>query len=235
MAFEREVVLDTETTGLDPAAGHRVVEIGCIELVNHVPTERQFHQYVDPGRPMPADAQAVHGLTDDFLAGKPTFAEVAEPFTEFIADARLVIHNAAFDIAFLNAELTAIGHPPLGMDRVIDTLELARARHPFGPNSLDALCRRYGIDNSERTVHGAILDCTLLAEVYLELIGGRQPGLGLDRAAAGEAGMETRPLPPRPHPLAPRLTAEEKAEHARFVETLGEAALWRRFGSEGAD
>jgi len=233
MDASREVVLDTETTGLDPGAGHKVVEIGCIELVNCLPTERRFHAYVNPGRPMPPEALEVHGLTDEFLAGKPTFAEVADAFAAFVDGARLVIHNAGFDIAFLNAELAACGRPPLAADRVVDTLELAQARHPFGPNSLDALCRRYGIDNSARTLHGALLDCALLAEVYLELVGGRQPGLGLDLAAGGAGGAAWQPLPPRPSPLPARLSEAEIAAHASFVATLGEGAIWLRFASDG--
>jgi DNA polymerase-3 subunit epsilon len=230
VADGREVVLDTETTGLDPGAGHRVVEIGCIELINHVPTGRFYHQYVNPGRSMPSDAQSVHGLTHDFLVKHPPFEEIAGAFVDFIADARLVIHNASFDIGFVNAELEAAAMATLTMDRVVDTLDLARARHPFGPNSLDALCRRYGIDNSERTVHGAMLDCQLLAEVYLELIGGRQPGLGLDTRPQVEGfEIEWQRLPPRPAPLAPRLTAAEEAAHLAFIGTLGKTAVWHRY------
>src|SRR5215218_1751279 len=175
----REVVLDTETTGTDVGAGDRIVEIGAVELINHIPTGRTFHAYVNPQRSMPQGAFAVHGLSDAFLADKPRFAAVAGEFEEFIEDSRLVIHNAAFDIAFLNAELGRIGRPALRMGRVVDTLSLARRKHPGAPASLDALCARYGIDNSRRTKHGALLDAELLSEVYIELIGGKQADLGL--------------------------------------------------------
>jgi DNA polymerase-3 subunit epsilon len=233
----REIVLDTETTGLDVNAGDRLVEIAGLELVNHVATGRSYHRHINPQRAMPTEAFAVHGLSDEFLADKPVFAEIAASFLDFIADSRLVIHNAAFDLAFLNHEFArAEGHScvVIAPDRVIDTLDLARRRHPFGPNSLDALCRRYNIDNSRRTLHGALLDCELLAEVYLELIGGRQPVLGLDREHTQSAGDGVRlPAAQRPLPLPPRLSAADAAAHAAFVETLGPDALWRRFGVGG--
>ena len=198
----REIVLDTETTGLDPALGDRIVEIGAVELVNHMPTGRSYHAYVNPERDVPQDAVAVHGLSAAFLADKPTFVAIAEEFTAFIGDARLVIHNAGFDMKFLNAELGWAGRPALPLARAVDTIELARRRFPGAQNSLDALCRRFGVDNSAREKHGALLDSELLAEVYLELIGGRQPDLTLTVVSAGadfQAGAWTPP--PRPRPL----------------------------------
>ena len=230
----REIVLDTETTGLDPDAGHRLVEIGCVELLNHIPTGRSFHRYINPERDMPAEAFAVHGLSAQFLADKPVFAQIAEEFLAFVEDARLVIHNAAFDMAFLNAELKRLGKPPFGPDRAVDTLLLARRRHPGGPNRLDDLCQRYGIDNSRRTKHGALLDAELLAEVYIELIGGRQAALVLDAEAQRLAETAVSPVAygPRPAPLAPRLTDAERVAHRAFVASLGEGALWRRYLSE---
>ncbi|MCU0909634.1 MAG: DNA polymerase III subunit epsilon [Rhodobacteraceae bacterium] len=228
----REIVLDTETTGLDPDTGDRIVEIGAVELLHHVPTGRTFHAYLNPERPMSPEAFAVHGLGDDFLRDKPVFAAVAADFLAFIGDARLVIHNASFDMKFLNAELARQGRPPLGSGRVVDTLAMARARFPGAQASLDALCRRFGIDNSSRTLHGALLDSEILAEVYLELIGGRQPGLALAAAQRGTTGaQQSAPLPRRQAPLPPRLTEAEKAAHDAFVAGMGEAALWRRFSS----
>ena len=227
----REIVLDTETTGLDAADGHRIVELGAVELVNLLPTGRVYHQYVNPERAVPREAVSVHGLTDAFLADKPVFAAVAPAFLEFLGDARLVIHNAAFDLAMLNAELARLGAEPLPASRALDTLEIARSRFPGAPASLDALCRRFGIDNSGRDKHGALLDSELLAEVYLELMGGRQRGLALDGAGAGAAGAGASDqwrAPPRPRPLPPRLTPEERAAHEAFVAELGEDALWRR-------
>lgn len=227
----REIVLDTETTGLDPSSGHRVVEIGGLELVNHLPTGQVFHAYLNPQRPMPAEAFEIHGLSDDFLADKPDFDAVVEPFLEFVADGILVIHNAPFDMKFLNAELARLERPPLGEDRVVDTLEIAKRKHPGASNSLDALCRRYAVDNSGRVKHGALLDAELLAEVYLELVGGRQPGLMLVDSDTSETGTKrTRAvLPPRPRPLAPRLTDAERQAHLELIEAIGEAALWRRY------
>ncbi|MGB8275558.1 MAG: DNA polymerase III subunit epsilon [Alphaproteobacteria bacterium] len=218
----REIVLDTETTGLDPAAGHRIVEIGCVELSNRLPTGRTFRIYVNPERPMPVEAQAVHGLTDDFLGQQKPFAEIADEFLRFVAESPLVIHNAEFDLGFLNAELGRIGLPPLMPDRAIDTVTLARRKFPGQPANLDALCRRFGIDNSNRQVHGALLDASLLAEVYLELTGGRQAGLGLVAVAdTGPAtgqrdGEKSAPRPARPH--AP--SAAENAAHAALVAKL---------------
>lgn len=226
----REIVLDTETTGFEPDEGDRIVEIGAVELHNHMPTGRTFHQYINPQRAMPEGAFAVHGLGDDFLRDKPVFADIVQPFLDFIGDAKLVIHNAAFDMKFLNAELGWAKRPALPADCTIDTLAIARRKFPGSPASLDALCRRFGIDNSARTLHGALLDSEILAEVYLELIGGRQPdfalGSGLTRTA-GQPETEWRPRP-RPVPLAPRVTEAEAAAHAAFVAKLGDDAVWSR-------
>ena len=227
-----DIVLDTETTGFEPAEGHRIVEIGAIELLNHLPTGRTYHQYVNPERSMPKEAFEVHGLGDDFLRDKPKFGEIGGAFLEFIgADSQLVIHNAAFDMKFLNAELGWVSLPLIAMDRALDTVAVARRKFPGSPASLDALCRRFGIDNSVREKHGALLDSELLAEVYLELIGGRQPDFALSVSIA-DAGpnvdTEWRPRP-RPEPLPLRLTESERAAHAALVETLGENAIWRKF------
>ncbi|EKE44677.1 DNA polymerase III, epsilon subunit [Oceaniovalibus guishaninsula JLT2003] len=193
----REIVLDTETTGFEPATGDRIVEIGAVELLNHMPTGRTYHQYINPQRAMPQDAFEVHGLGDDFLRDKPVFAAVAQAFVDFAGDARLIIHNAAFDMKFLNAELGWAGLPLLAMDRAVDTVAMARRRFPGAPASLDALCRRFGIDNSARTLHGALLDAQILADVYLELIGGRQPDFGLssDGAQQTDTAVAWRPSP----------------------------------------
>lgn len=227
----REIVLDTETTGFEPEQGDRIVEIGCVELMGHVPTGRTFHEYINPQRAMPQEAFEVHGLGDDFLRDKPVFAEVGRRFLEFVGDAKLVIHNAAFDMKFLNAELRWMGAPLLPDDQAIDTLAIARRRFPGSPASLDALCRRFNIDNSTRTLHGALLDSEILAEVYLELIGGRQPDFGLTSGGVetgGDAGASSwRPMP-RPTPLPGRLTEAERAAHDAFVDAMGEGALWRR-------
>jgi DNA polymerase III subunit epsilon len=227
----REIVLDTETTGLDPDTGDRIVEIGGVEIVNHVPTGRTFHRYINPQRDMPPDAVAVHGLTAEFLADKPVFAQVSEAFLDFVGDARLVIHNAVFDMKFLNAELGWVGRPGLPWARTVDTLDLARRRFPGAQNSLDALCRRFGIDNSGREKHGALLDSELLAEVYLELMGGRQPDLTLTvvRTDGVTAALASWSPPPRPRPLAPRLTPAEAAAHAAFVASFGADAAWSRY------
>ena len=233
----REIVLDTETTGFDPDTGDRIVEIGAVELMNHLPTGRHFHVYINPERDMPADAFAVHGLSTEFLSDKPRFAEIAADFVAFIEDARLVIHNAAFDMKFLNAELRRAGHPTMPMARALDTVGMARAKFPGAPVSLDALCRRWGIDNSNRTLHGALLDSQLLAEVYLELIGGRQPDLVLVsqpvRAAGEPAAAPMRPRAPRPAPLPPRLTPAEREAHAALVARLGPGAIWLRHAQAG--
>jgi DNA polymerase-3 subunit epsilon len=227
----REIVLDTETTGLDPFSGHRIVEIGAVELWHQVPTGKVYHQYINPERPMPEEAYRVHGLGDSFLADKPVFAAIVQDFLEFIAEAKLVIHNAEFDMKFLNAELEWSGRRPLPSDQAVDTLAIAKRRFPGSPASLDALCRRFGIDNSMREKHGALLDSEILAEVYLELVGGKQPDFGLAAGTrtieAGPASDDWRPRP-RPNPLPSRLTDAEKAAHAAFVEELGDAALWPR-------
>ena len=240
----REIVLDTETTGFEPETGDRIVEIGAVELSGHLPTGRTFHVYINPERMMPDEAFGVHGIGPDLLAepraakpgevilrDKPLFAAVAQEFLDFVGDAMLVIHNAAFDMKFLNAELKWAGKPGLSNDRAVDTLAIARRKFPGSPASLDALCRRYGIDNTARTLHGALLDSEILAEVYLELIGGRQPDFGLaggtsqmGRAVGGDAW---RPGP-RPTPLPSRISDDEAAAHAAFVEKLGEDALWKK-------
>ncbi len=230
----REIVLDTETTGLDPKGGDRLIEVGCIELLNRIPTGREFHRFVNPERDVPAEAVAVHGLSTEFLLDKPLFSHIAEEFLAFIGSDVLVIHNASFDIGFLNAELGRVSSSSIAMDRVICTLQLARRRHPAGPNNLDALCKRYGIDNSKRTKHGALVDSLLLAEVYVELLGARQAALGLSAEAETTNGTQgglsrVRKARPRPKPLAGRLTPECEALHLAFVETLGADALWRRY------
>jgi DNA polymerase-3 subunit epsilon len=235
----REIVLDTETTGLDSKKGDRLVELACIELVNRIPTGREFHTYLNPeDREVHPDAEAVHGISSAFLKDKPVFSAVVDEFLRFIDGSALVIHNAGFDIAFINMELQRSGRPPLTMDRVIDTLALARRKHPAGPNSLDALCKRYGIDNSKRTKHGALTDSALLAEVYVELLGERQAALVLSKEDEPPNGLKTRTRPTaarRTHPLPSRLTAEDVTRHRTFVETLGGNPLWKRYfsGTEG--
>lgn len=229
----REIVLDTETTGFEPSEGHRIVEIGAVELFNHMPTGNTYHQYINPERAMPREAFEVHGLGDDFLRDKPVFKEIGRAFLDFIGDAKLVIHNAAFDVKFLNFELKLIGLPSIEWSRAIDTLAIARQKFPGSPASLDALCRRFGVDNSSREKHGALLDSEILAEVYLELIGGRQPDFGLASQPAKSASQtnaqddDWRPRP-RPVPLPARITDEEAAAHAAFVAKLGEQALWSK-------
>lgn len=223
----REIVLDTETTGLDPSTGDRIVELGAVELVNHMPTGNTFHRHVNPQRAVPAEAAAIHGLTTSFLADKPVFSQVVGDLLEFLGDARLVIHNASFDMKFLNAELGWCGRPTLPAGRALDTLDLARRRFPGAQNSLDALCRRFGVDNSGRVHHGALLDSELLAEVYLELIGGRQPDLTLTVAATGPSqGAGAWTPPPRPRPLAARLTPVEAEAHTVFVAGLAGGGFW---------
>lgn len=223
----REIVLDTETTGLDPSTGDRIVELGAVELVNHMPTGNTFHRHVNPQRAVPAEAAAIHGLTTSFLADKPVFSQVVGDLLEFLGDARLVIHNASFDMKFLNAELGWCGRPTLPAGRALDTLDLARRRFPGAQNSLDALCRRFGVDNSGRVHHGALLDSELLAEVYLELIGGRQPDLTLTVAATVPSqGAGAWTPPPRPRPLAARLTPAEAEAHAVFVAGLAGGGFW---------
>ncbi len=225
----REIVFDTETTGLSPADGHRLVEIGCVELLNRVETGRTFHAYFNPDRPMPSEAEAVHGLSTIFLSDKPRFAERVHDLLEFIADSPLVAHNAAFDFAFVNWHFGDCGHPPVCTTRMIDTLALARARHPGAKHSLDALCTRYGIDRSHRVKHGALIDAQLLAQLYVELTGGRQIGLMLATEVVRPAEVETRVVATPPAPVrAPRRHAASEAElvrHAAFVATLVEP-LW---------
>lgn len=231
----REIVLDTETTGLDPHAGDRIVEIGCLELVNRFPSGREWHYYFNPDRDMPKEAFAVHGISGEFLKDKPRFGELADGFLEFVADASLIIHNAGFDVKFLNTELKRVGKSLIDMERVVDTLQLARRKHPGSPASLDALCKRYGIDMSVRTKHGALVDCKLLADVYVELLGERQARLelaavnGAEVFAATTSGSSRRrakEAKKRPEPLPSRLSATEAAEHAAFLKTLGDKALW---------
>jgi DNA polymerase-3 subunit epsilon len=224
----REIVLDTETTGLDPLQGHRIVEIGAVELLNHIPTGKTYHTYINPQRDVPREAEAVHGLSSAFLKDKPVFSKIADELLEFIGDTALIIHNASFDIGFLNAELGFIKRPPILYERIIDTLALAKKRHPMGPNSLDALCKRYGIDIAKRTKHGALLDSELLAGVYLELIGGRQITLTLpktDNVRHLQTGNGPVPAKRR-NPLPERLTSEELARHQALVKSLGTTALW---------
>ncbi|MDA0675841.1 MAG: DNA polymerase III subunit epsilon [Proteobacteria bacterium] len=218
-----EIVLDTETTGFDAQGGDRIVELGCIEIHNGVPTGRVYQQYVNPGRDMPDEAFRVHGLSTEFLAGHPPFADVADALMAFLGDSRLVIHNAAFDLGFLNAELARLNRPPLMPGRAIDTVQIARRRFPGAPASLDALCRRFGIDNSGRQLHGALKDADLLAQVYLELTGGRQPGLELRTAAVANTALVAARAAraPRPHVA----TLEEVATHAAFVVRLKDA-MW---------
>ncbi len=224
----REIVLDTETTGFDPESGDRIVEIGGVELEGHMPTGRNYHQYINPERSMPQEAFEVHGLGDEFLADKPKFAQIGQEFLDFVGDAKLVIHNAAFDMKFLNAELGWMGLRQLPYDQAIDTLLIARKKFPGSPASLDALCRRFNIDNSSRTLHGALLDSEILAEVYLELIGGRQPDFGLSTAATSitQGQSEVWTVPQRPRPLATKITENERAAHEAFVEKLGDGAMW---------
>lgn len=223
----REIVLDTETTGLSPVSGDRVVEIGCVELLNHIPTGRHYHVYLNPERDMPEEAFRVHGLSNEFLRDKPRFGSEADGFLEFIGDATLVIHNADFDMGFLNHELERIGRSRL-TNKVIDTVTVARDRHPGARVSLDALCKHYGIDNSKRVLHGALLDSEILADVYLELIGGRQVSLGLVADSQIELGASVvfTPARQRPTPLAPRLTDAELKAHAVLVGGLGGDAIW---------
>ncbi|NVO55916.1 DNA polymerase III subunit epsilon [Rhodobacteraceae bacterium B1Z28] len=238
----REIVLDTETTGFDPESGDRIVEIGAIELWNHVATGETYHVYINPQRSMPEEAFGVHGIGPDLLEpprppekgqvilkDKPVFAKIAQGFRDFVGDAKLVIHNASFDMKFLNAELGWLGMPPIPMDQALDTLAIARKRFPGSPASLDALCRRFNIDNSNRVLHGALLDSEILAEVYLELTGGRQPDFALSATSSTGAGGadEWRPTP-RANPLPSRITEDERAAHQKFVEKLGESALWTR-------
>jgi DNA polymerase-3 subunit epsilon len=227
----REVVLDTETTGLDPADGHRLLEIGAVEIIGQCTTGQFFHTLINPERDVPQDAVRVHGHTADALKEKPVFAAVADDFMAFVGDAQLVIHNADFDLRFLNAELARAGRQSIGLDRVVDTLALARKRHPGQPNGLDALCDRYRIDRSRRVRHGALLDAEILVEIYLELMGGRQRSLSFEEATDSAValisipslGIETR------NPRVPLIGVEEAAAHTEYLKTLGDTAIWMRY------
>lgn len=226
----REIVFDTETTGLDPFDGHRIVEIGCVELDDHFPTGRTLQLYMNPERDIPIESERVHGLSAAFLADKPLFGEVADEFLAFVEDSPLVIHNASFDMKFINAELARVGRAPIPFARTIDTIEIAKRKHPGARYSLDELCKRFGVDLSARTKHGALLDAQLTAEIYLELIGGRQRGLMLSPAEGREGGggeADMHPARPRPTPLAPRVSEEEQAAHAAFIaREFGDKDPW---------
>ena len=228
----REIVLDTETTGLDPQDGHRIVEIGAVELYNHVPTGNVYHQYINPLISMPDQAFAIHGLSDEFLSDKPKFSEIAKEFLDFIGSAKLVIHNAAFDIKFINAELKSIDEEEITFDRATDTLAIARKKFPGSPASLDSLCRRFKIDNSARVVHGALLDSQILAEVYLELVGGKQPDFALNIANISNENNNSifnqKRAQVRKEKLKSRLTTEEKANHESFIKKLGDNSVWSK-------
>ncbi|MCS3739776.1 MULTISPECIES: DNA polymerase III subunit epsilon [unclassified Rhizobium] len=231
----REIIFDTETTGLDNRVD-RIIEIGGIELFNHFPTGNTIHIYINPGdQKVHPDALAVHGITDEFLKDKPSFADVAQQIIDFFGDAKWIAHNATFDMGFINAELARLDLPPILPDRVLDTLSMARRKHPMGPNSLDALCRRYGIDNAHRTKHGALLDSELLADVYIEMIGGRQAALGLGTAASNSAGQEIVVEEiivgtlERPRPLAPRLSEGEQQAHDALIAKLGAKGVWGKY------
>ncbi|TYC72391.1 DNA polymerase III subunit epsilon [Stappia sp. BW2] len=234
----REISFDTETTGLNPRGGDRLVEIGGVELINHIATGNSYHVYINPQRDMPEEAFRVHGLSAEFLSDKPLFEHVADEFLEFVGDATLVIHNAAFDMGFINMELERAGRRTISNSQVLDTLDLARRKHPSGPNSLDALCSRYGIDNSKRIKHGALLDAEILAEVYLELIGGRQTALGLiteeEETSSGSATFEPGELGTfharqRPTPLQRLLQDSELEAHKAFIEGMGDSYIWSKY------
>lgn len=230
----REIVFDTETTGLERLED-RVIEIGGVELINRFPTGRTFHKFINPqGRQVHPEALAIHGISNEQLLNEPSFAEIVDEFLEFFDGAQLVAHNAMFDLGFINAELSRLNRPEIPVERIVDTLALARRRHPMGPNSLDALCRRYGIDNSHRTLHGALLDSEILAEVYIELIGGKQTALGLSTSGSsdedgGSQNSQTIILRPRPRPLPPRISPKERAAHAAMIARLGEKAVWNKY------
>jgi DNA polymerase-3 subunit epsilon len=225
----REIVWDTETTGFDPESGDRIVEIGAVELMGHMATGKTFHQYINPERGMPQEAFEVHGLGDDFLRDKPKFAQIGRKFLDFVGDAELIAHNASFDMKFINAELKWAGLPQIPIEQSLDTLVIARKRFPGSPASLDALCRRFGISNEARTLHGALLDSEILAEVYLELIGGRQPDFGLSSQVERKAGDAAEWTPKaRPISLPSRLTDAEASAHAEFVAKLGNDAMWAK-------
>lgn len=227
----REFVMDTETTGFDPATGDRLAEIACVELANFIPTGRVYHEYINPERDMPEDAFKVHGLSTEFLRDKPLFSDVVDSFLDFVGDGLMIFHNATFDMKFINAELQRIGRPTVPPEQVVDTLALARRKHPAGPNSLDALCKRYNVDNSSRTKHGALLDAELLAEVYLHLKGGKQAALDLSshRQSAGGRGRAQMQVQQRPHPLPDCIEDSEREAHRAFIEELGEEAVWRQY------
>lgn len=230
----REIVFDTETTGLERLED-RVIEIGGVELINRFPTGRTFHKFINPqGRQVHPEALAIHGISNERLLNEPSFAEIVDEFLEFFDGAQLVAHNAMFDLGFINAELARLNRPEIPVERIVDTLALARRRHPMGPNSLDALCKRYGIENSHRTLHGALLDSEILAEVYIELIGGKQTVLGLSTSGnsdkdGGSQNSQTIILRPRPRPLPSRVTPQERAAHARMIAKLGEKAVWNKY------
>ena len=228
----REIVLDTETTGLELSQGHRIIEIGCLELKNRTPTGARYHAYINPQRDVPEESQRITNLSTEFLRDKPLFADVVDGFLAFIGDSGLVIHNAEFDIKFLNAEFSRLGKPPIGIERATDTMLIARRRFPGAPASLDALCRRFDIslDDRKEKGHGALLDAALLAEVYLELSGGRQPGLELVATVQQTTDrlVAFKPVAPRPAPLTSRLSAEELARHEAAIAALGPQAIWKR-------
>ncbi|MCJ2034215.1 DNA polymerase III subunit epsilon [Methylobacterium sp. J-068] len=238
----REIVLDTETTGTDAKNGDRLIEIGCVELINHVQTGKSFHRFVNPTRPVSQGAFAVHGISDAFLADKPLFADIVDAFRDFCRDSPLVIHNAPFDVGFLNMEYARLGAaapPPIDLADVVDTLQLARRKHTGAANNLDALCSRYGIDTTRRTKHGALLDAQILAEVYVELLGGKQTSLGLAMAASEDpvvlTGSDGDVVAVGPRRLRHRLTEAERARHEAFIGTLGGSVVWRDYlGEEGA-
>jgi DNA polymerase-3 subunit epsilon len=233
----REIIFDTETTGLSPNKGDRVIEIGAIELINKFPTGEIYHQYINSDNfPIHPDAERIHGISEEFLKDKPVFAAIADDFLEFFSNAKLIAHNAKFDMGFVNAELKRIGKPAFPNDVVIDTLEIARRKHPMGPNSLDALCKRYGIDNSHREKHGALLDSELLAEVYIELLGGKQASLELARQsenvnplATRTSGAERHGAAQRQKPLAARITENDLKEHQDFIQSLSGNAIWNKY------
>lgn len=228
----REIILDTETTGLSPADGHRLVSIGCVEMVDKMLTGADFYRVLNPERSVPREAMEVHGFDDEFLAGQPTFATIARELMAFIAESQLVIHNASFDMSFLNMELRRAGHSPIPDSHAFDTLDLARKKFPYRDNSLDGLCRRFGVDNSDRGVHGALKDARLLASVYLDLTESRRQKLDLEDAGARQT-TDVGPAPPRPKDLPPLLSEEERKRHQAFVSRLGENALWAEYSGFG--
>jgi DNA polymerase-3 subunit epsilon len=233
----REIVLDTETTGLDPYDGHRIVEIGAVELFNHVPSGNVYHQYINPVRKMPEQAFAVHGLSDEFLSDKPKFADIASEFLDFIGSEKLIIHNASFDMKFINYELSKIKRGEVSYDRAVDTLAIARKKFPGSPASLDSLCRRFKIDNSARVMHGALLDSQILSEVYLELIGGKQPDFMLGVSSVSLKNKESTQTKKitnvRSERLKPRLTLDEQKNHKALIKQLGDESMWSKILNNG--